>query len=399
MITLTNCHFPNTYDPGNGADLWFVTVNTPKPALKSKFVMKAKQDATLQPSYTYDRIGAAEYAIGESRTNFNDFPVGVGSSYADSVIGSIGGRYTYNTLTHRPGNSGSAYFMSEAIHVGGGLPMILGTSPGCLIEPPTQNDGYETVGWRVCCEQSPNRGATGTWRAHKRLLDFFALLGATPRASAPQVNYTDVQQYINFINGTGTWKANQYEAGRAFLHGLFASSGPLANVKTGDYVFLDQGINEGTEISHGFLIVGWGEARSPEIAMNAQVGSDSTTFSLTRRNNGLEVPYVADFCYGFDGEESGWLQDPRPRPFYCSAALIAESVLDRDDPATPQQDENEVFYGYFVSQYKSRLRDSQFGPFLYFGASVGDRPNWKFIQLPDQIALNAEQIYTIPSLC
>lgn len=272
--------------------------------------------------------------------------------------------------------------------------MVVGTGSGCLLEPPSGQD-YLSVGWRVCCEESSNGrlGATGTWRTHDRLLDVFALFGATARGSAPVVSYDSVQPYFDFANGSGTWKPNQYEAGRAYLHGLFASAGPLAHINTGDYIFVDLGNNG----YHGFMVVGWGEARSPVTSMNSQVGTDPTSFSIMRRNNGLEIPYVTDFCYSVRDNNGRWLQDPRPRPFYSSAAEIFAASLNRDDTATPQ-DENIIFYGYSVSQYVARLRDDKFSPFVYPDVDK-TRPNWRFIHLPDSITLNAQQIYTIPSGC
>lgn len=46
------------------------------------------------------------------------------------------------------------------------------------------------------------------------------------------------------------------------------------------------------------------------------------------------IPYVADFCFGTkdavtdsrdsedEDDRTGWLQDPRPRPFYSTSVLI-----------------------------------------------------------------------------
>jgi hypothetical protein len=115
----------------------------------------------------------------------------------------------------------------------------------------------------------------------------------------------------------------------------------------------------------------------------------NATFSLTRIHNGSEVPYVTDFCYGFNGTDTGWLQDPRPRPFYCSAARILQ--LDRDNPATPTVDENHEYYGFDLTAYTGRLQGGSFQPFTL--DDLVTRPQWQFIKINNAITVAFSDLY------
>lgn len=77
----------------------------------------------------------------------------------------------------------------------------------------------------------------------------------------------------------------------------------------------------------------------------------------------------------------GWLQDPRPRPFYASAVVGAD--IDRGA-------NNVSFYGYDIADYRKRLRDA-YDFFSYFDnsdtpipvTSTDTRPEWQFFHMPD----------------
>lgn len=124
------------------------------------------------------------------------------------------------------------------------------------------------------------------------------------------VPYSDLLTSMYFdengYEGGGTWRDGYETNGQQYLYDLFSGQG-LGDIDTGDYVFLDLGLQTS---AHGFLIVGWGSAVNCPEGLNTQSGRNN--FSTTRQAN--TIPYVVDFCYGYasDVDKSGWLQDPRP---------------------------------------------------------------------------------------
>jgi hypothetical protein len=403
-ITLTRCHFPTNYVeiPAQGSiypnDLWYVTVSNVKYPWRAKFKMLQTSAQALECGYEYDaqrRAAAANYAITESQANFDTFPTGNGNRVLGSIAEyNVGGTYRYNVLTHESlvtapeGATGSAFFISETLHLGGCLPMTKAdndpNTTRCDLAPgPQENMG--TIGWRVCCEEGTTnspRGSTGPWRTHNRLAEYFAAYGGTVfNANTAGITQAELVPYIDFQNG-GVWESGQSVNGAQYLHNLFKSGGQFGNVKTGDYIILNLGSNG----YHGFLIVGWGPARQCKDAINVQIGFDPTTFSVDRRNDTQEVPYVADFCFGRDNIRTGWLQDPRPRPFYSSVATISEAILSGNPSA----------YGYSLPDYFDRFRykPSGFQPF------TGNIPlKWQFIRLPDTVRVLSSKVYRPTSGC
>jgi len=188
------------------------------------------------------------------------------------------------------------------------------------------------------------------------------------------ITFNDLTGYVEgsgpilFNLGEGTYIDE--EGFKDFVYTLFASGGTLAELDTGDYVFL-------SDESHGFLVVGWGPADECPDALNAQSdldepGKPNVYFTIERQVGVQQIPYVVDFCYGYDGTGNltGWLQDPRPRPFYCSAGLIAQPTLDRGSSSA-----NIEYYGFEIGEYMERLGQQ----FAFFGESY--KPNWLFYHL------------------
>jgi hypothetical protein len=337
--------------------------------------------------YPYNRTKAAEYAIIRSRENFvgvNEFPSGSGDQTAE-VVGSVGGPFTYapTLLNHTFGFTGSAIFISEALHLGGRLPMVNAIAPA---QPCDRLTSDAATGWRVCCE------STLSWAYHVGITNFFSSIANG--SFLGNVLYNDLVTYMRFglTQGTsiggGTWKPEVEVEGKSYLYSLFAPQGLLGSINTGDYVFVDQGFNG----AHGFLIVGWGVAQNCPTSLNSSSGSD---FTINRQNNGQEVPYVVDFCYGYTGidnpaspenDKTGWLQDPRPRPFYCSAATI--DISDTSSQVSPTD------LGVIsLADYRDRLRNA-FLPFTFKDMNGNEFGiNWQFFQMPDAFSLNCNRFY------
>ncbi len=356
----------------------------------------------ISPTITilYDRSGVAEYAIEQSRINFEYFPYGA-SNVTDHAVarpvdpldiaqGSVGGPFYYASLVNHlsgHGGTGSAVFISESLHLGGGLPMILRSveDNDCAVSPPEGYD-WQDIGWRMCCNENlESNSATGTWRNHLGIVGFFGTLIATLEAN-------DLSGLMNF--GAGTFL--DQGAFETFIYNLFTPGETLGDVKTGDYIFLS---NE----THGFLIVGWGPAGECPNSLNAQTtdNSPNTQFSVQRildenGNPTNQVPYIVDFCYGFTGlgnplephaqdNQTGWLQDPRPRPFYCSAAQMNEAILDRD---TNDDNANLDYYGFYISDYMQRVRS------LLERFTINNvLPDWLFYHFPDEMTLDFSELH------
>ena len=337
-------------------------VVNPLPPRYPEFQMVWQEDATLLPVFVYNRIEAANYAIEQSRSNFEYFPYG-DDDYRNfpvnrpldplsSTLGSVGGPFYYPFVHHAPGEgTGSSVFISELLHIGGGLPMIRRSVNGddCAVSAPPKSDGsgldWQAIGWRVCCNANLEANdATGTWRNHNGIRGFFGELLGT-------ITFNELTGYVEgsgptlFNLGAGTYIDE--EGFKDFVYTLFAPGGTLAELDTGDYVFL-------SDESHGFLIVGWGPAYECPDALNAQSDGDESGkpnayFTVERQEGVQQIPYVVDFCYGY-ANWTGWTQDPRPRPFYCSAASIAQTILDRGNDSA-----NIEYYGFIISEYLERL--------------------------------------------
>jgi hypothetical protein len=107
------------------------------------------------------------------------------------------------------------------------------------------------------------------------------------------------------------------------------------------------------------------------------VATLNNTLGATR-SDANPIPYIADFCFGTDGtsnDGTGWLQDPRPRPFYAAATRVFLENLRQDqipylrkgevrrNPPNPPV--MEIIYERFIAQEEL----------------------WKFYKIPDSLAL------------
>ncbi|MFW5709696.1 MAG: hypothetical protein ACOCX5_05700, partial [Chloroflexota bacterium] len=367
-------------------------VTDPLPPRYPEFLMEEQPDATLLPVYLYNREQVATLAIEQSQTNFpnstsfpSTLPTDNPSDVSGTAVKGVGGQFTYSFLSHSSGGTGSAIFVSETLYAGG-VPMQVDDQGAGVC---SQDDENDTESWRVCCG-SPNLEATRSWREHEASRGFFVNVhNATPLSTnndpSDTIDYEDLSEYMRFDVGSGDegggkWREGQQQDGEDFLYGLFdEEEGPLGHINTGDLMWLDQG-----GVSHSFVIVGWGQALECPSSLNAQVG---TTFYIERLYNGSEIPYVADFCYGYNSnrDSTEWLQDPRPRPFYCNAAEINDSQL-----TTALSD---LGYPGNLSGYKHRLGG------IWERFTITNTPNpvryWRFFHIPDQFHVAKEAIYCL----
>jgi len=335
------------------------------------------------PNYPYDRDGAAQYAIDRSRINFetDEFPTGINDLTA-SVNGRVNGIFTNYTLYHKDGITGSAIFISEVLYQDGfNFPMVNAISPADNCD---RNFSTAESGWRVCCDSVD--GATLSWTYHLGITKYYSEI-SNDADMIGTVEYNFLAERIRFgvtigqEIGGGTWKPN---TNKQDLYDMFRPSGLLASIDTGDYVFIDQNLNNPNGPgSHGFIIVGWG------LAEDVPNGLNSNDISVKRQFNGHEIPYIVDFAYGYNGTDTGWLQDVRPRPFYASAARVDTS--DTNSQVLPQ-----TLGSMTLSDYRSKIRGA-WNPFSYFfidGSTGGT--SWQFFHMPDNLIVPDTRIYIPP---
>jgi len=336
--------------------------------------------------YVYRRENAAQHAINQSRTNFESFfPYGDGNLIYDpndpskpDFRGTVGGEFSYpkDVLAHQQGLTGSAIFMSENIFKGS-IPMTYSLTNGEIdVDGCSQASGSTSSGWRVC---TVSPGATETWKFHQALLQYFESYEST---KVGELAFDTVADFIDYANN-GSLKPS----GDIGLYALFNSAGAFAEIETGDIVFTNLGTGVNGNGLHSFLIVGWGLATNSYDAVNAGLSSESlglrVGISFTHNTN--TVPYVVDFGYGFRDGKTGWLQDPRPRPFYCSALTVQnanQNVFSQD------------ITGFSPSNYMTRMR-GQFSAFTFRDSGDcqdGCFPDWQFYHIHSPITIPFNRI-------
>ncbi len=345
-----------------------VTPTTPLPDWRPNFTMVVN-GANLVPTYQYDRSRAAFRASQLSRQNFPGFPQG---SDVSSVVGYVDGVTTrlrrdyFSYLEHVTGQStGSSIFVSEVLHYGG-IPMTIdpGDNP---VTPQCQNitGGYTQRGWHPCPTE---RNASQNWKDHQGIVQYFTslpgggLIGSVIRAEIEGVIWRDGSPGFPLA---GTLKTD-LDLRNAMIN-RFAPGGDLASVARGDYIFII--VPEG---SHGFIILGWGPVLGTiegiDYAYNNTLGAT--------RSDANPIPYVADFCFGTDGtpgtaDGTGWLQDPRPRPFYTTITQVFQGWLRPDQVS------------YLRRRPHPNLSVQPIAIFDNFSTV-----NWQFYKIPDAISLS-----------
>jgi hypothetical protein len=369
--------------------------------------------------FKYNRQGAASYAIGEAIDNFeNFFPAGYGDDLTETVHGTVGGDFNNYYLLHSSelDSTGSAFFISEALYSGGKIPMESSIDPALPCET-----GYADVstGRRVCCESDD--GATYSWKAHQGIINYFAfrpeddrsipLRAISPNLQSHEIEalkfdtifYAHTSNFQNLLqttgviypslqgidlNSDGTWTSNDINNGDgpSYLYNLF-SVGAMSDIKTGDYIYIYQG-GYG---AHGFIIVGWGLAQPIGSGINAQVGVD---FHIEKQNTGFEIPYVVDFAYGYNGDDTGFLQDIRPRPFYLSSSEFASGNV----PQKALIKRSDIPNSFTVEAYLTKIRGG-YSAFTYSddpNVISTSRPTWRFLRIPDIVWISFERLYIPP---
>jgi hypothetical protein len=100
----------------------------------------------------------------------------------------------------------------------------------------------------------------------------------------------------------------------------------------------------------------------------------NNTLGATRSESN-PIPYIADFYFGTDGnpetgDGTGWLQDPRPRPFYTTATRVYQNWLRPDQ----------------IPYLRRRPHEGlSIEPIAVFDNFITE--NWQFYKIPDNISL------------
>jgi hypothetical protein len=282
--------------------------------LSSAFPLPPTEDIT----FPYDRDRAAQFAIAQSYHTQSGLPVGGGT---ETVALSLRvttripdtlpfASFSYNFLdpdasaTERA--TGSAVFISEVLWMGG-IPMTVGRNESCSDESADSGDG-----WRVCEFPNAFENASSPWRLHEWLVPYF--VGTSLSINEDAVNAVFDNSSSNRGQAAGSIEFDDPSFNRYFINedvvsGEVRSAAELAqvvqarlggNLQRGDYVWIDP---EG--FSHGFVIVGWGQAMNCAAALAATFDINSLEADGTQGG----VPYVVDFTR---------LQQLIPRPFYCA---------------------------------------------------------------------------------
>lgn len=380
--------------------------------------------------YWYDRKGAARVASQTSITNFDRFVTSETGNVlntnnnpceldreqctVDGVLrSSVGGRFWYkasDVLSHTSGDvgtnsTGSSIFVSEMVHLGGTVPMLVGADEiaACADNAHPTSDPIQ-IGWRACVQDAGGYcvadTVTATWRDHESLYGYFSgVMGLLIEASL-SIDIFNRGNRLNFTTFAGTVRTGTFADFQAQAYGFFNGTDAetpanLQVIQTGDYIYVNLGADG---VSHGFLIVGWGPAVECPSGLNsplvASVDTSSTEGQYQLRRIPNTVPYVVDFGYAFNAEvdATGWLQDPRPRPFYCSAVIMTAA---NDSSLSPHLTR---LGAESVGEYLAKLRGS-YQPYRTRDdddpALDNKDPVWQFIRLPD--VLRAE--YGVYSSC
>jgi hypothetical protein len=333
-LSINRTSLPDNYAAGN--HLVGVTPTTPLQEWKPNFVMAGGALASLVPTYQYNGAQAGARAIQLSRDNFVGFPQDSVSSVVGYIdISTTRGRRDYSSILFHdnptPTNprTGSALFISEMIHYGG-VPMTIEpaddpNNPDCSAADQSTPGPYTAQGWRYC---STEKNSTYSWKYHPAVIAYFdALPGGNANPPVTRnVTLTQIQTVIRTdetagFDKSGTLKGDPNNPSDPIATNFTAMknrfvSGDLNTVAAGDYLYM---------VSHGFIVVGWGPF----------LGTiDGITYALTHTLSPTRtatdcIPYVADFCYGTTGtpDSTGWLQDPRARPFYAVATRVFHPFL------------------------------------------------------------------------
>jgi len=218
----------------------------------------------------------------------------------------------------------------------GGLPMTFDFGSTDVTCP---SEGIAQSGWRYC---SQDEVASFAWRAHPQQTIYYSSSGnsildsdrgvlavnALATGASNSLERATLSQIAGNHGAGGLPLLTQEGNRRAFYEEYLnpdstsdRAFGGIQNVQQGDYVYINR---SNPNRGHGFLVVGWGEITSCPDALSRvwrfeDPQGDARYGRLLPRFNDagtdLIVPYVVDFSGGIN---TGQLQRPRPRPFYCA---------------------------------------------------------------------------------
>lgn len=329
-------------------------------AIVPSFTGKDEQgnDLSLETLWTaipfkYNRAEAANRATNLSKNNFRAYSAGgFPQLYSDvpAVVGKIerpNSRDYTASLDHTPNATGSSIFISECIFAGR-IPMTVrpnteSSETNCSADDLNNYvDGFNANGWRNCVSQ---QSATQTWKNHLGIIAYFTTglqgnhIGIITRDDIQNVVYQTPDD-PSFDAGNLKTDRPEYPAARDALLAKLNTT-PLNTLMAGDYIYANI---EGGD-NHGFMMIGWGPLLGTLAAIEfALVNSLSPARASINQEH--VIPYVADFCFGTKAsvtsprdsenpdDRTGWLQDPRARPFYSTRVLITGEENLRPDQIT-----------------------------------------------------------------
>jgi hypothetical protein len=312
-------------------------------------------------TFTYERWIAARYAVEHSYQNITQNP---GEYRVTRRIESSPLPFANFEYSELATGTGSAMFVSEAIWMGG-MPMTVGEPDSCGVAH------FVDSGWRYCWSsvvngQDVSRTSSTAWRVHKGLGEYYTnatLPSANPIESSNSI-LADKGQQLQFVDiiesdrlvatdissyiGPVDYGGNGFDIDELGISNF--SRQHLGQLQAGDYMFInsyDPTVPpEKRGDYHGLMVVGWYSPMDCESAFELELSPNA--FDISASDTSLDtamVPWVADFTS---------VQQPLPRPFYCTRYLQAQ-----------MED--------FVAH------------------------DWYFYTLPDEITIGVDQIYADPN--
>jgi len=359
-----------------------------------------------QQNFVYNRFDAAEFAKELSTRNFQEFDgdendTGFPQLYVDvgdveGKVDRLSSRDYSGSLNHRPGGTGSSIFISECI-LAGEMPMTVDlnadpTESDCPPQPTEPPFGiYTQFGWRVC-----ENTATTPWRNHVELIAYYTSnLGGLGGEHLANINADDILNVI-YQSGASAGQLKDNTEAEDTLTTLISEK--LSSLQAGDYVYVEPSSGD----THGFLMVGWGPLLGVLDGIQYTLNNELSLYYQQSASNHV-IPYVADFNFGTQNsaivgtpsdpsrdsddadERTGWLQDPRPRPFYATRVLMS------DLETTLRPDQTALLRTIFLP---ALTQAPQGGETKVIAYQEFNAPSWQFYSLPDHAIIPQSRIYT-----
>ncbi|GEM_PF-2501121 len=359
-----------------------------------------------QQNFIYNRTSSAQFAIDLSVRNFQTFDINDNNTgfpqlstdvtHVEGKVDRLSSRDYSGSLNHRPGGTGSSIYISECI-LAGGIPMTVDlnadpTENDCPPQPTTPPFGiYTQFGWRIC-----DNTATSPWRNHVELISYYTNdSGGLGGEQLSNINADDIVDVI-YQSGAQAGQLKDNADAEDTLTTLISEK--LSSLQAGDYVYVEPLSGD----THGFLMVGWGPLYGVLDGIDYALNNPLSLYYKELKSNHV-IPYVADFSFGTKNsaitgtpsgpsrdsdnsdERTGWLQDPRPRPFYTTRVLMSNLET------TLRSDQTALLRTIFLP---ALTQIPQGGETKVIAHQEFNAPSWQFYRLPDHAVIPQSRIYT-----